>query len=225
MTSLTPLVIIGAGGFGRETLDVAEAINAQTPTYDIRGFIVDAAYGQPGTIINGQPILGGFDWLAAHHDTVHAVCAVGDPAVRRRMVVKAQALGIRFASLVHPSVVMTRWVTIGVGAVVCAGVILTNQIRIGQHVQLNLLSAIGHDVTIEDFVTLLPGATISGNVLLQEGAYVGASAVTIEKRTIGAWSIVGAGAVVIRDVPANTTAVGNPANVIKTRDEGWHLQS
>jgi len=188
---LNALAILGAGAFARETLDVAEAINAVRPTWDILGFIVDARYSIHGTIINDKPILGDLDWLAAHPD-VAVVCGVGAPEVRLRMVEQAAAGGARFAAgLVHPSALVTRWMTIGVGTVIAAGCVMSNTIRIADHVHLNPSCTIGHDVVIESCVSLGPGVLISGNVTLREGAYIGTGTSIIEKRTVGAWSIVG----------------------------------
>ena len=92
---------------------------------------------------------------------------------------------------------------------------------IGDHVQINTNSTIGHDSKLMDFVTLSPGAHISGNVLLNLGCYVGTGANIIEKLIIGEWSIIGAGATVIRDVEPNTTVVGVPAKIIDKRMKGW----
>lgn len=217
-----PLVILGAGGFARETLDVIDAINAVTPSWDVLGFVVDSQYGEPGTLVQEKPILGGFEWFS-HYSDVYVVCAVGAPEHRKRMVERMHAYRVKFATLVHPSVIRTRWLTIGDGVVIAAGSVLSNTIQIGDHVHINPSSTIGHDVTLESFVSLAPGTLISGNVRIQEGAYIGTGAKIIEKKTIGAWSIVGAGSTVIKDVPANATVVGTPARVIKERPSGWHL--
>lgn len=216
------LVILGAGGFARETLDVVDAINAVSPTWDMLGFIVDQQYGKPGDVINDKPILGGFEWIEAHADT-YVICGVGAPEHRFKMIRRLMNLPIKYATLVHPNAVITRWLNLGVGVIITAGCILTNQIRIGNHVHINLDCTIGHDAVLEDFVTIAPGAHISGNVHLREGVYVGTGANLIEKKTVGAWSIIGAGSTVVKDIPPNTTAVGVPALVTKTRSEGWHL--
>lgn len=219
---MKPLVILGAGGFARETLDVVDAINAVTPTWDMLGFIVDAQYGRPGDLVNDKPILGDFDWLIDHPD-VYVVCGVGAPEVRYKMIDKLSAQDRHYATLIHPSVIKTHWMSLGVGDVIAAGNVLSNRITIGDHVHLNPTCTIGHDATIDSFVSLAPGVLISGNVHLQEGAYIGTGASVVEKRTIGEWSIIGAGSTVIHDVPPNTTVVGTPAKVIKERPAGWHL--
>jgi len=218
------VVIIGTGGFGREVLDVIEAVNQVSPTYEMLGFITEPGYQQPGERINEAPVLGYFDWLEAHNGEVKAVCGVGAPHIRRRLVQQAVQAGVEFFTLVHPRAILTRWVTLGSGVVITAGCILTNNIRIGDHVHLNLDSTVGHDVVIEDYVTVSPGTHVSGNVTLKEGSFIGTGANLIEGKTVGAWSVIGAGGVVIADVPPNVTAVGNPVKTVKTRPEGWHLE-
>ena len=216
------VVIIGAGGFAREMLDVFDAANELKPTYNILGYIVGTEYGVLGTQINDKPILGDFDWFTDHTDVL-AICGVGAPEVRRKMIMRVKEYGIGFCSVIHPKAVTTRWNKIGVGSIITAGCILTNQITVGDHVHLNLDCTVGHDAVLEDFVTIAPGVHISGNVTLKTGAYIGTGANIIEKKTVGMWSVVGAGSTIVSDVPPNVTAVGTPGKVIKTREEGWHL--
>lgn len=221
--ALQKVVILGAGGFAREVLDVFEACNGLAPAWDVLGFVVEPGYAEAGTIVNGKPVLGGFDWLVEHVGEVLVTCGVGAPEHRRRLIEKARSLGCRFCNIVHPSVIASRWVTLGNGVVIAAGCILTNNIRVGDHAHLNLDCTIGHDATIGDFATLSPGVHVSGNVVIGEGAYLGTGANLIEKVRIGDWSVVGAGSAIVSDVPANSTTVGVPGKVIKRRPEGWHL--
>jgi sugar O-acyltransferase (sialic acid O-acetyltransferase NeuD family) len=220
---LQKVVIIGAGGFAREVLDVFDAINRVRPAFDVIGYLVDPQYGTPGTHINDKPILGGLDWFTEHKEDVQAICGVGAPELRMRLIKRAQEKGGHFCSIVHPNATLTRWVTIGEGVVITAGCILTNQIHIGNHVHINLDCTIGHDVVIEDFVTLAPSVNVSGKVILKKGCYIGTGANIVEKKNIGAWSVVGAGSTIITDVLSNTTVAGVPGKVIKTRPDGWHL--
>jgi sugar O-acyltransferase (sialic acid O-acetyltransferase NeuD family) len=217
------VVIIGTGGFGREVLDVLEAINQVETQYDILGFINEPGYQKPGELINEKPVLGHFDWLEKNKSQIKALCGVGDTATRLRLTKQAEQLGVQFFSAVHPRAILTRWVTMGTGSIITAGCILTNNITIGNHVHLNLDCTVGHDVVIEDYVTVSPGVHVSGNVILQQGSFIGTGANLIESKTVGKWSVVGAGSVVVKDIPANTTAIGIPATVIKSREPGWHL--
>jgi sugar O-acyltransferase (sialic acid O-acetyltransferase NeuD family) len=217
------VVIIGAGGFGREALDVFDASNQDKQKYEVLGFVVQKEYGEPGTVINNRPILGGFDWLEKHSSQVAAICAVGNPYHRRRLIQMAADLKVGFCSVIHPLAYLSRWVTIGAGTIITAGCIFTTQIKIGNHVHVNLDCTVGHDVVFQDYATVAPGVHISGNVTLEEGCYIGTGANLIEKINIGAWSIVGAGSTITKTVPANTTVVGVPGKIIKERSAGWHL--
>ena len=215
------VVIIGAGGFGREALDVFDACNEANPEYDVLGFIVQSQYGKPGEIVYGKPILGDFDWLEKHAQDVYAIVSLGAPHHRRRLVEMARQAGARFCSVVHPTTIINRETTWGEGVIINGNCSISSSIRIGDHVQVNAATLIGHDAVIKDFVTVSPGVMISGAVTIEEGAFIGIGAIIIEKITIGAWSAVGAGATVIHNVPENTTAVGVPAKVVQTRPAGW----
>jgi acetyltransferase-like isoleucine patch superfamily enzyme len=105
---------------------------------------------------------------------------------------------------------------------VCAGCQITTDIDVGAHAHVNIGCTIGHDSTLCDFVTLNPGVNVSGNVKLAEGVEVGTGSLMIPHADVGAWSVVGAGSVVTRALPANVTAVGAPAKAIKSRPDGWH---
>lgn len=212
-------VIIGAGGHAREVLDLLRELRIEP-----EGFLVEPGFGDVGTTIHGAPILGSLEWLK-RRDDVRAVCAVGDPALRRRLTEQALDLGAAFITAIHPTVAKTEWVTIGKGAVVAAGTILTNEVRIGNHAHVNIACTLSHDTTIEDFATLSPGVHLAGGATVEEGAFLGVGAVVLPRVTVGSWAVVGAGAVVTRDMPPNATAVGVPARVTKTRESGWQLEA
>lgn len=211
------IVIMGAGGSARIALDIIEERIDAGQKYEALGFVVDPPYGLPGALINGKPILGGFDWLAHHSSQVHVICAVGDPVIRKRLVDRADECGAHFASICHPCATLSRHAAVGNGCLFQAGVNLSPQVRIADHVHLYVGCSVGHNSTIDSYATLSPGVRVSGNVRLSEGCFVGTGASIIEKRTVGEWSIVGAGGVVIADVPAYSVAVGVPAKVIKAR--------
>jgi sugar O-acyltransferase (sialic acid O-acetyltransferase NeuD family) len=213
------IVILGAGGFGREVLDIIIAQNKVSKRWEMLGF-VDENPELKGKVLNGYPVLGSFDWFSKIDlKEIRVVCAIGDNISKKKVAEKAKGVGLRFANVVHPSVIMTEFVTLGEGVIICAGCILTNQITIGNHVIINLDVTIGHDSIIEDFCTLSPGVHISGRNKIGEGANVGTGAVTIQGIVIGRWSIIGAGAVVAQDIPDKVVAVGVPAKPIKQIEE------
>jgi len=216
------VVILGAGGLAREVLDIFLACNTLEPKYEILGFI-DENPLMHDKYLNGFPVLGGFEWFAGiDRKSIQVICAIGNPVNRRKVVQKALDLGLEFCNIIHPAAVITPFVTLGKGVVITAGCVFTNQIQVGNHVYFNLNSTIGHDCIIDDFCNINPGVHISGNVHIKTGCDIGTGAVIIQGVTIDEWSIIGAGAVVINDIPANVTAVGVPAKVIKTREEGWY---
>lgn len=222
----TQLVILGAGGFAREMLDLIDDCIAAGEPYEMLGYLVDKQFGAPGIMVNDKPILGGLEWLAGNVERVQVVAGVGPSHLRYQFVQRALAYNARFATLIHPNVVFNRrWLTIGQGTVITAGCILTNNVRLGNFVQLNLATTIGHDAVLGDYATTAPGVHISGFVELGEGAYLGTGVNVIDRTQIGAWSIVGAGSTVVKSIAANVTAVGSPARAIKERAAGWHTQN
>jgi sugar O-acyltransferase (sialic acid O-acetyltransferase NeuD family) len=219
---MTPrIVIVGAGGHGREILQLIRDINAAAPTWDCAGFLVDAGFDTPPAVA-GLPVLGDLGWLAANPDAA-VVVAVGAPSARKRLVRRIRALGGNpFPVLVHPRAWIGAGVELGAGSVVCAGVMLTTDIRLGEHVHVNVGCTLAHDDVLEDFVTLAPGVHLAGKVLLREGAELGVGSAVIPGAQVGAWALVGAGAVVTADIDADCTAVGAPARPVKRRPAGWH---
>jgi sugar O-acyltransferase (sialic acid O-acetyltransferase NeuD family) len=218
------LVIFGTGGFARETRQIAEDINQNDRTWNLVGFL-DENTERHGDQMHDLPVLGGLEWLKQHPRTVVAV-AVGGSAIRRKIVFRLlHADHTRFATLVHPLAWISRRVEIGPGTVIDAGALISPDARIGEHVILNNNCTIGHDTVIEDYVTVAPNASVAGEVHIGEGCDIGANCTIIQRKSIGHWSVVGAGAVVVKDVPPNVTAVGVPASPVKERPEGWYRES
>lgn len=218
------LVILGAGANARETLDVLDARRRAGEDLELIGFLVDPPYAQPGDPAHGSRVLGSVDWLAGRPlDGLVGFCAVGAPAVRRRLVDRATALGLRFTSLVHPSVPSEDLAQVGAGTLVQKGTLATRGVRLGSFVHVYAGCILSHDVQVGDHATVCPGVKLAGAVTVGEGAVLGIGATVTQRRTVGAWSVVGAGATVIRDVPADATVAGVPAQVIGRRPAGWHL--
>lgn len=204
------LYIFGAGGFGREVAWLAR----QTFGGDLEmKFMIDATDGHPA-LVHGIEVLP----LSAVENPAESrfVVAVGSPRARQEIVLRCRECGLSEATIVHPRVEASETVMVGPGSIICAGVIATVDISIGSHVHVNLDSTIGHDVKIEDFVTVSPGVHISGNVHIRKGAFIGTGASIIEGRhgkplVIGEGAVVGAGACVIEDVPPGAMVAGVPA--------------
>lgn len=205
-----PLLVIGAGGFGRETLDVANSLGG---VYDILGVLDDAPseINMKRLAQRGVAYLGTVEgWLVRGERAAFAI-GIGSPASRRKLADRMEAAGQAAETLVHPSAVIGTAGEIASGSVVCAGVQVSTNVRLGRHVHLNPHSTIGHDAVLEDFVSVNPAATISGECLIGAGALVGAGAVILQGLHVGAASVVGAAACVVHDVPVGATVKGVPA--------------
>ena len=209
MPNLPSLVIVGAGGLGREVAALVEAMNHNTPTWTVMGFADDDDSLQNSSVM-GYPVLGSVNWLAQQTD-LHFVIAIGDGTLREHIAKQLAESAVRPATLSHPATFVHRTTQVGAGSVFCRGVAPTVNLDIGSHVFFNPNCTIGHDSILESFVTLHPGVHISGSVHLERGVSMGTGAVVIPDTNIGANTTVGAGAVVTDDLPANCTAVGTPA--------------
>lgn len=206
---LENLIIVGAGGSGREVAWLAREIFGTGLNLL---FAVEPGYYDPNPI-DGIPVVA-LDALP--NDFTHYVIAIGDTMQRRRIAHHCRARGLMPTSLIHPSVHKSSHVTIGEGSIVCAGSILTTNVRLGSHVHINVSCTLSHDVVINDFVTISPGVNVAGNVKLGEGAFIGIGATIINGSittplVVGADSIVAAGACVTRPVDAGALVAGVPA--------------
>lgn len=207
------LYIIGAGGFGREVAWIVERINSIKPTWNLKGFIDDNETLW-GSKEGEYHVFGGCEYLSALED-VYAVCAVGSFNVRKKIIEKLKDTSVKFATLVDPSVLYSNSVKIGEGAIVCAGTIITVNVNIGDHVIVNLDCTIGHDAVIDDFVTIYPSVNVSGNVLIGECSELGTGTQIIQGKKVISNTIIGAGAIVVKDCIESGTYVGSPAKKIK----------
>ena len=196
---MTPLVIIGTGGHGREAMDIVEAINARQPTFDVLGFVDDRDDNDSLVQARGSRIIGRIEDLR----TVGAayVIGIGSGEVRKRIDEQLTQWGLEPATLVHPAATIGSMVVLGA----------SSDITLGRHAHVNVRASISHDCRLSDYVTVSPGVTVSGAVVVGEGALLGAACAVLQGRTIGSWSTVGAGAVVVDDVAPGVTAVGVPA--------------
>jgi sugar O-acyltransferase (sialic acid O-acetyltransferase NeuD family) len=209
LAAMKRLVIVGAGGFGRETLDVVEAMNALERQWEFLGFLDDNRSEDPLIAQRGARILGGSALLADL--SCEYVIAVADPAARERIDGLAMRVGRQAATLVHPSVTLGSMNNIGPGFIALTGASVTTNVTIGRHVHLNPNAAVGHDAVIGAYVTVYPGARVGGAATLEDAVTLGSGACVIQGLRVGRGTFIGAGAVVIRDIPAGTVAVGVPA--------------
>ncbi|MCA1782400.1 MAG: acetyltransferase [Intrasporangiaceae bacterium] len=203
------VIIVGAGGHGREVAHVLRARRAAgLPAPTLLGFADDGG-GDADLLRPFGPLLGGVLAAVGEHPEALVIGGVGDGRLRRRLVEHLPAP----PALVHPLADVGDDVTLGEGTVICSHVSLTTQIATGRHVHVSRGAAVGHDAVLCDFVSIMPLAAVSGGVRLEAGVFVGTGALLRQGIHVGADAVIGMGAVVLDDVPPGTTVVGNPARV------------
>lgn len=212
---LRDIAIIGAGGFGREVKTIIDSINKKRKTYNFLGFFDDGF--KKGELINDSAVIGNINDLNKYRKTLDIVLGIGNPKIKQEVISRLNSDFIDYPNLIHPGVIICdiNTVQLGKGNVICAGCILTCDIKIEDFVTLNLSCTVGHDTYIKNFSSFMPAVNISGEVIIEKSVYVGTGASIINQLSIGSYTIVGAGAVVSKDLPSNCTAVGIPAKLIK----------
>ena len=211
---MTGVGILGTSGLAREIGDIADALDLPAIFFARDAAELDHWTGVQQCVIEND--------IGKYRDLMFVV-GIGESAIRRRVVEKFAAT-LRFGNLIHPAATFGRGqraaVECGLGNVVAAGVQMSNAIAIGNFCIFNPNATIGHDVVIEDFVTICPSATISGNVHVAAGAWIGAGVVINQgnrerKLSIGADAVIGSGAVVTRDCEAGGVYAGVPARRLR----------
>ena len=209
------VVLVGAGGHASDILGVfeAQAFHLGKKTTQVIGILHDDEIQGNHFSSRNVPHIGDISDLP-HIDATHYIVAVGFSQGRKDLFEKVAGCGLKAASIVHPLADVPSTVSVGEGTVIFSGVRISPMAAIGNHVYLSHGCLIGHDCVISDFATVLPGAAVSGNTTLEESSLVGSNAVVIQSINIGTRAIVGAGAVVLKDVPEDSTVVGNPAALV-----------
>lgn len=200
------VAIFGTGGFAREVACILHDLG--------RGDRI-AAFHEPDDVFEPRDLLGVPVRSQSEFDpaTQRAVVGIGNPTIRQKVVGELPA-GTYFETLIHPTVVMSQWVEVGEGTIICAGSVLTCQITIGKHCHINLNTTVGHDCVFGDFCTVAPGTNISGNCTFGSRIDIGTQAALRQNVRICDDVMIGMGAVVVKDIAEAGTYVGIPAKKV-----------
>lgn len=209
------VVVVGAGGHGREVLDVLDACNVECPgTFEVLGVVDDAPSEVNLARLESRrcAYLGTLDeWVPTARRDVGYLVGVGTASARRSVDARMTAAGLEPASAVHPAAVLGHDVRLAPGSVVFAGAVLATNIALGRHTHLHRCATVGHDCTIGDYVTVNPSASISGDCHIEDDVMIGVGAAVLQTLTVHRGATVGGCACVVRDVPASTVVKGVPA--------------
>ncbi len=201
------IYIIGTGGFAKEVFCLIRDLGN---SYHVKAFVEkDEVYDN--TLLLNTPIIPQSKFQAPDGE---AVIAIGDPEIRANVVHQLPP-DTHYATLIHPSVIMSPWVQIGEGSVICARTTLTCDICLGRHTQLNLHTTIGHDCVLGDFVTTAPAVNISGLCQIGDQVYIGTNASIKQNIRITSHTVIGMSAVVVKDIAESGIYVGNPSRMLK----------
>jgi sugar O-acyltransferase (sialic acid O-acetyltransferase NeuD family) len=210
------LLLLGAGGLTRETLELVAAVNAQAPAWRVLG-VLDDRPATHGTVVGGVPVLGPTAAVHDHPDALVAACVASPhrPLGRLQLTARLDLPAERWATLVHPTAVVPASAAIGPGSILHATTVLTADVTLGAHVVAMPAVVLTHDDVVGDGATFGAGARLAGGVRVEDAAYLGTGALVREHVVIGRGAVVGMGAVVTTSVPAGEVWAGVPATHLR----------
>lgn len=216
---MSRVLVIGGAGQGRQVIDAIVARGH----HEVVG-VLDRSFRR-GDVVAGYPVLGTDDDLRAAALETAAdsfVVAIGDNFTRGRILDReaGAAAHLHPATVVHPAATVARDASLGAGCILLAGAVVGNGCRIGRGVLLGINSSVDHDGWVDDHASLAPNAATGGTVRIGRNTAVGLGASVIHEVTVGADTVVGAGAVVLGDLPDRVVAFGVPARVVRDREPG-----
>lgn len=204
------LFIIGSGGFSKQVIEIVEKLNVNEERYKLLG-LIDDNENIVGSNIMGYEILGTTDYLKEYSEQneVFGVIAIANCNIRKLLVKKLTS--VNWLNLIHPDAIVSNYIQLGKGNIVCAGVVINPDCYIEDHCHINIGTTMGHDIQMESFVTVMPGSRISGNVTLKDCSMIGTGSTILQGLTIEENVTIGAGAVVTKNTSANGLYKGLPA--------------
>ena len=206
------LIIVGAGGFGREVLNWAKDLNKVEKRWGFYGFLDPDVHALDGFECDAE-VLGKDDTYEIREND-EFVCAIGDSHVREKVMEALEKRGAVFIALIHPTAVVAETAKIGEGVVICPLSVVSANATLKRGCQININSSIGHDVFMDEFCTICPDSGLMGAVKLGKSVFVGAGVRVVPSASIGDDAYLCAGSVVMGDVGAGLKTIGNPARIL-----------
>lgn len=214
---LVKLAIYGSGGLGKEVLELAKQVNTISSNWDEIFFVDDVT---TETSLFEHKIFSFDKIINIYKDNeIEFVIAVGEPEIRKLLFSKIKNAGYKLTVLIHPNVFISDRTKVGDGSIICSGVFVSCDVKIEENVYIQALAAIGHDCKIGANSVISSFASFGGTCAVGECSFIAMSVPVKEKTNIGSNSIVGLGSVVLRDIPDNVVALGNPARAMKANDD------
>ena len=210
------LGIYGAGGLGREVLELARIINGRVKIWEDFIFIID---GEPGNDVNGVKVYSYNDAIEQFKGRLEVSMGIGEPAVREKLFAKLKKDGIEAATLVHPDVYVPDTTVIGKGVTIQMGNFISCNVKIEDYVYIQPHANIGHNDVLKKGCMVSGFCNLAGGVTVGEFTYLGISSCYKEGVSIGNYTIVGMGSAVYKDIPDEMIAMGNPARPMKKNED------
>ena len=202
------IAIVGASGHGKVVADLAELCGFEVTFFD-------DAYPQRQNVTHWT-VAGSFaDLLNQQQKYSCAIVAIGNNPIRMKLSKQLSEKGFTLPTLVHPKAVISQYASINNGSVVFAYVVVNAFAQIGSNCIINTAAVVEHDCVLGDGVHLSPNVALAGGTVVGDYCWLGIGTVTLQLARVGNNSIVGANSTVIKDIPADVTAIGSPAKVIK----------
>lgn len=222
MSAPIDLVIVGAGGHGRQLLDLVDAHNRVADVqYRFLGFLDDGDDVDEALLARRGTSLLGPSSLLFDMDVAFAIgVALAEP--RRRLDTALLEAGRVATSFAHPTAVVGSLMTAGHGMYLSAGSVIDTNVTVGRQFHINLNATVGHESVIGDYVTITPGARVSGNVTIGDDVFIGTNAVIIQGVTVGDRVLIGAGVTVRRDIPSDVVFTGHKPRLVETAGLSTH---
>lgn len=207
------LIIIAAGGCGREVLQWAKDINEKENRWNIKGFLDDNLDALDGKICDISVLDTVDNYEVQNEDEF--ICAIGNSKVRKLVVEKIKSKGGKFTTIIHPNAVITDSCNIGEGSIVYPFALISDNVKIGEQCIINMHSSVGHDSILDDYCTISAHCDITGMCTIGKMIFMGTTSNMVPGTKVGDEAYICAGSTVMTRVRPGLKMMGNPAKIMK----------